>query len=170
MVDSSNDVAVEAPDQGHDTVITSQNWVLADNIEDMVLSYSLDIGLRIGLYGGGNALANRLTGGGLADTLAGDAGTDTMVGGAGNDHDVVDDIGDRVIETGGFDTADRVIATVDFALSGNIEELELRGNATGFGNTLNSLIIRTIVVAGSSTFSGLQGNDTLIGSTDTDWM
>jgi Ca2+-binding RTX toxin-like protein len=88
VVDSAGDVVVELSGEGNDSVIATLNWVLGDNLEGLVLNGTAD------LIGGGNDLANRLTGNsgnnllaGFAgrDVLIGQAGADTLVGGAGGD-------------------------------------------------------------------------------------
>ena len=81
------DVIVEDADGGFDTVITTFNTTIADNIEVLVLSGSANEAT-------GNDGDNQLTGStgtdlisgrGGNDTLIGNAGADTLVGGAGDD-------------------------------------------------------------------------------------
>jgi len=65
--------------QGTDTVKSTVNYTLGDNIEQLIL---LGTG---GLTGHGNALDNHITGSLGNDTLYGEAGLDVLNGGKGND-------------------------------------------------------------------------------------
>jgi Ca2+-binding RTX toxin-like protein len=73
------DEVLEAGGQGHDTVESSVNFALPDNVEDLVLVGSEAVD------GTGNAQANTLTGNDAANVLDGAAGRDTLTGGAGAD-------------------------------------------------------------------------------------
>lgn len=88
VVDDADDTTIEALNEGTDTVRASLSWVLADNVERLVLLGSDNID------GTGNALANTLTGNGGnnvldggdgKDTLSGGLGADTLIGGLGAD-------------------------------------------------------------------------------------
>jgi trimeric autotransporter adhesin len=117
----------------------------------------------------GNAGANVLTGTNANDTLNGGAGNDTLdggdgtnllLGGTGNDGYVVDALTDVVSEglNAGTDT---VLASLNYTLTANVENLELTGTALiGTGNALNNILTGT---GGANTLSGLAGNDTLSG-------
>jgi Ca2+-binding RTX toxin-like protein len=97
----------------------------------------------------GNAGANVLTGTSANDTLKGGAGDDTLDGGdgtnllrggTGNDSYVVDALTDGVSEglAAGTDT---VVASLNYTLGANVENLELTGSAlTGTGNTLANVL------------------------------
>jgi Ca2+-binding RTX toxin-like protein len=92
-----SDRVIEAAGGGKDLVKSSVSYTLGANVEDLTLTGSANIN------GGGNALANAITGnsganvlaggdgddilrgGGGNDTLAGGAGVDTLTGGAGHD-------------------------------------------------------------------------------------
>lgn len=78
-VDNRGDVVVEADGQGTDAVYASVSYRLGDNVENLTM-----LG-NAALSGGGNALANILTGNAGNNVLAGDAGNDTLMGNAGND-------------------------------------------------------------------------------------
>ncbi len=78
-IGDGGDVVQESANAGTDSVHSTFNYTLPDNVENLLL------------YGGattgtGNAGANRITGGSNGDTLIGKAGADHLAGGAGNDH------------------------------------------------------------------------------------
>jgi serralysin len=100
VVDNAGDLTVESIDGGGDTVRSSVSWLLAAEVENLVLTGTA------GLRGTGNASDNSLTGNAGANTLDGGAGVDTLIGGAGNDAYVVESIADTIVELagGGTDT------------------------------------------------------------------
>lgn len=86
--DNAGDIMNEAADEGVDRIISSFDFTLGANFEDLQFLGSA------GLTGQGNALNNTLTGNtgantlwgfNGADTLNGDSGADTLIGGLGND-------------------------------------------------------------------------------------
>ena len=79
VVDSADDVVIEAAQGGTDQVRSTVSWTLGDNVENLTLAGTT------GLSGTGNALANRITGNAGANALGGGDGADTLVGGAGVD-------------------------------------------------------------------------------------
>ena len=88
-----HDVAVEAPGQGVDSVISTVSYLLGANLENLSV-------LSDQTYGGGNSLGNIITGGAGSQTLDGKGGDDVLTGGAGADifvmargdgHDVITD-------------------------------------------------------------------------------
>lgn len=78
-VDTWEDVVVDAANEGYDTVISSWTYWLGAHTEALVLT-----GTRAST-GGGNDLANRMTGNAGANMLDGKAGDDWLSGGDGND-------------------------------------------------------------------------------------
>lgn len=126
------------------------------------------------LYGGdgndqifGEQDNDYLEGGSGNDILNGGIGTDTMVGGEGNDSYYVDEAGDVVTELEG-EGIDKVIATFDYTLAANIENLDLgSGATTGTGNGLDNEIFGN---AGSNMLDGGDGNDTLKGGLGNDTL
>ena len=153
VVGSAGDVAQEVAGGGTDTVISTRDWTLGDNLENLILTGAATLAT-------GNELNNTLTGSANADTLNGLAGADTMIGGAGDDTYRVDNAGDVVQEnlTAGTDT---VIATADYTLSANMENLSLSGSAhSATGNALGNTLKGT---ATADTLNGAGGADTLIG-------
>ena len=93
------------------------------------------------------------------DTLDGGEGVDTLSGGDGKDVFIVDNT--RDIVSGGVGI-DKVLASVSYVLSSDVENLELTGSSTisGSGNALNNLITGN---AAGNLLEGLTGNDTLLG-------
>ncbi|HEY9620202.1 MAG TPA: calcium-binding protein [Crinalium sp.] len=79
FVDNTGDAVIEATDQGFDTVISTVDYVLPENVEQLYLQGATNS------VGQGNALANRLVGSTGDNTLKGEAGNDVLVGGKGND-------------------------------------------------------------------------------------
>ncbi|HEV2865166.1 MAG TPA: calcium-binding protein, partial [Allosphingosinicella sp.] len=121
---------------------------------------------------GGNDV---LIGNGGNDTLDGGTGTDTMRGGAGNDTYIIDNAGDKAIETSSSDGIDTVTSALSFTLGAFLDNLTLTGTAiTGTGNGGNNTIIgnnaNNVLSGGNGidTLKGSAGNDTLDGGGNND--
>jgi Ca2+-binding RTX toxin-like protein len=78
IVDNADDVVTEGLNAGRDTVVSSINYTLGANLEDLVLTGTATDGF-------GNGLANRIEGNASNNTLRGEAGDDVIVGGNGFD-------------------------------------------------------------------------------------
>jgi Ca2+-binding RTX toxin-like protein len=161
VVDDAGDNVTENPGEGTDTVQASISYVLAANVENLLLTGAA-------VAGTGNALNNNIAGNDQANTLDGGAGADAMAGGAGDDIYVVDNAGDTVSEAASAGT-DLVQASVTFSLSGNVENLVLTGVAaiSGFGNALNNIITGNTA---ANQLNGFDGADTLDGGAGADSM
>lgn len=169
LVDNAADIVVESAGEGTDAVQSSLSWMLADNIENLILTGSAM------LSGTGNALdnsllgnsaANTLIGGDGNDTLDGGAGVDSLVGGLGDDIYVVDNSGDLIIE--GIDQGiDTIQSSLSWTLGANLENLALLGSAAiwGVGNSLANRLTGNVA---SNTLTGADGNDTLDGGAGAD--
>jgi Ca2+-binding RTX toxin-like protein len=118
IVNSVNDVILELTGEGYDTVISSSNYILNANIEELRLVEGFNIN------GTGNSLNNRVMGNSQDNILDGVTGADTMIGGLGSDTYYVDNAGDQVVELASEGT-DTVDSTISYALGANAENLTL---------------------------------------------
>ena len=160
IVDSTTDTITELANQGTDTIQSSVTFSLFNlaNIENLTLTGTAAIN------GTGNSLNNILTGNNANNILDGKTGADTLIGGLGNDSYLVDNVGDKVIETSSLSTEiDTVQSIVNHTLAANLENLTLLGNTAinGTGNTLNNSITGNI---SNNTLNGDSGNDILTGA------
>lgn len=188
-VDDAGDLVVEGTGEGRDIVFTSLSaLVLAANVEELIFDGA-------GAFRGtGNALANYIEGGtgsdvlegrdgndtllGLDgnDRLVGGLGADTMYGGLGNDIYVVDNSGDRVVESSATGGTDLVQSTIGFTLGSHVEKLTLTGtgaiNGTGNGlaNVLTGNGAANVLygLGGKDSLDGGAGNDKLVGGLGND--
>ncbi|MDK9725213.1 MAG: hypothetical protein OEL88_09995 [Sterolibacteriaceae bacterium MAG5] len=169
VVDNAGDMSIEKAGEGVDSVQASVNYLLSENVENLLL-----IG-ELAIDGEGNPLANTLTGnsannvlagGGGDDTLDGREGTDTLIGGIGDDTYFVDNGGDIVIENAD-EGADTVHASISYALSADIENLVLTGTATidGIGNDLDNVLTGN---AAANVLDGGIGADVMNGGAGAD--
>jgi Ca2+-binding RTX toxin-like protein len=182
LVDSAGDVVVETSTVPTeiDIVVAGVSFGLSANVENLQLTGSA-------LDGSGNALANNLTGNALANSLSGGGGNDTLngldgndtldggpgidrlVGGLGNDRYIVDSAGDVVVETSNSPTEiDTVVASSNFGIPANVENVILAGTARSVGgNALGNHITGNSVDNG---LAGGGGNDTLLGGLGNDTL
>src|SRR5262249_45041099 len=146
--------------EGGDTVFSIAHFRLSANVETLVLQGSAD------LQGYGNDSANAIYGNSANNLLDGGAGADTMIGGAGSDAYFVDNAGDVVFENANEGT-DAVFASVNYALTVNVEALVLQGagNFSGTGNALNNNIFGN---SGDNMLNGGAGADALTGNAGND--
>ncbi|MBP2160407.1 MULTISPECIES: calcium-binding protein [Asticcacaulis] len=87
-VDNTGDRTYELVGEGNDSVISTINWSLSADLDNLTLTGAATTGAGNGLSNRivGNALANTLSGGASADTLDGAAGADSLDGGIGDDY------------------------------------------------------------------------------------
>ncbi len=166
LVDNENDDVEESPSSGHDTVLATVTYALAENVEDLVLQGTGQIG------GGGNSLDNHLFGNSARNVLDGGAGADTMAGGDGGDVYIVDDEGDVVSEEGGSGY-DAVWVTANHTMAAGVEWLHVLGTNTSTAATAvaavgNDLDNRMYGLRGDDSFDGGSGADTMSGSGGSD--
>lgn len=199
------DTITEAAGEGIDEVISAGSAGLAANVENLTLigAALTGDGNELGNVITGNANANILRGNDGNDLLVGDDGADNlqggngndtlnggegddvldggalgdiMIGGNGNDLYTVDAASDQVIEAAGGGTNDRVVASVNYTLVGEVEVLNLVGAAALIGagsatnNTINGNDFNNTLYGndGNDTLVGNAGNDTLFGGNGTD--
>jgi Ca2+-binding RTX toxin-like protein len=160
VVDNAGDIVTETLNDGTDSVQASVNYTLTANVENLTLTGTS------ALSGTGNTLNNTLTGNSGANVLDGGAGADTMVGGAGNDAYTVDNAGDVTTEAASAGT-DTVVASINWTLATNLENLTLSGSANinGTGNTVANVLTGN---AGDNVLDGGTGTDTLVGGLGND--
>jgi Ca2+-binding RTX toxin-like protein len=160
FVDDAGDQVIENPGEGNDAVFSTAHLVLSANVEILVLQGSAD------LQGYGNGDANTLYGNAGSNLLDGRGGADAMFGSTGNDVYVVDDAGDMVVENAS-EGSDAVFATLDYALTANVETLVLQGsgNFAGTGNALANGIYGN---SGNNTLDGGAAADMLTGDAGDD--
>ncbi|HEX8124581.1 MAG TPA: M10 family metallopeptidase C-terminal domain-containing protein [Allosphingosinicella sp.] len=158
FVDVSTDMVNESAGEGTDTVSSSINYSLGNNLENLILTGTAASGT-------GNGLNNSITGNASDNVLDGGLGADSMIGGAGNDLYVVDNGGDQVTELGGQGT-DTVSSSISYTLGDNVENLTLTGTAAnGTGNGLNNVITGN---ASDNVLNGGVGADSMIGGAGND--
>jgi Ca2+-binding RTX toxin-like protein len=163
IVDNAGDVVVEstATTHGVDLVQAGVSYALAAGVENLLLTGN------IAINGTGNTLANVITGNSAANILDGGTGADTLSGSGGNDTYIVDNTGDTVTE-GANQGTDTVLASVNFILGSNVENLTLTGvAATGAGNELANVITGN---GSANTLAGGGGDDTLNGGDGDDTL
>lgn len=171
VVDHFGDEVEEDEDAGIDTVESSVNYELPDNVENLLL-------VGTATHGEGNALDNVITGNaaqnflfgwGGNDVLDGKAGADHMFGGEGDDvfyFDNPDDVANEYADEG-IDTV-RTNVTLN-QLADNVENVELLGKA-GIGATGNELDNAMAGNAGNNVLRGEAGADILLGLAGNDTL
>jgi len=159
IVDDAGDQVKENLNEGTDSVRSSIDFALPNNVENLAL-------IGAAATGFGNNLANKLTGNDNDNSLDGFDGNDTMAGGRGDDLYAVGEVGDVVTE--GADAGhDRINSAVTLTLGANIEDLLLLGSAgiNGTGNGLDNAITGNI---GDNILDGKAGADTMTGGAGND--
>ena len=160
LVDHIDDVIVEATGEGLDSVVSTSNYTLSENVETLILS-----GVNA-LMGNGNGQNNSMSGNAQANQLDGGGGADLMTGGQGNDSYVVDNAGDQTIEAAGEGT-DLVYSSISWTLGGNVENLTLTGSddVSATGNELANVLTGN---DGANVLDGGLGNDSMSGGLGND--
>jgi Ca2+-binding RTX toxin-like protein len=93
-----------------------------------------------------------------------------MIGGNGFDVYVIDNVGDKILETGAIDSAsDQVQTYIDYTLGNGVESLRLLGatDLDGTGNAVRNIIFGN---SGNNVLSGLGGDDGLVGDAGDDLL
>jgi Ca2+-binding RTX toxin-like protein len=136
-------------DNGTDTVISSIDFALGANLENLTLTGSATTGM-------GNTLSNTLTANNLGNTLSGGDGDDALIGGIGNDTLNGDAGNDTLRATSGNNTLNGGAGSDTlFAGNGNDTLSGGEGNDTLDLRTHNSSLVGDIANGGA-------GDDTVI--------
>ncbi len=122
----------------------------------------------------GGSGADSIAGNQGDDVLSGGLGSDTLGGGQGNDRYVAD-LDDIIVEAVG-NGIDTIVASANFTLVVNVENLELADgdNIDGTGNSLRNTLIgnggnnRLAGLLGADSLDGGSGDDTLVGGAGAD--
>jgi Ca2+-binding RTX toxin-like protein len=156
-VDNLGDRIIEAANEGQDSVYSSMNYSLGDNLENLILT-------GFAINGTGNSLNNVITGNSASNSLTGKTGDDTLIGGLGNDIYVIDadtDFGTKTI----IETATVGKDTLDFRFSTIAIKLDLTSTTpTQSLTTANNVLLTFIGVQGIENVYGGLGNDTITGN------
>jgi hypothetical protein len=182
VIDKATDTVTEESNEGTDTVNASVTYSLATygDVENITLTGKAAIGATGNDEDNiltGNTGANKLTAGAGDDKLIGGAGADTMAGGEGEDTYIVDNAGDRIVETVGSEI-DEVQALVSYSIAkyAYVDNIILTGvgKANATGNAIANVLIGNANVntlnggAGNDTLDAGKGNDILIGGLGND--
>ena len=170
IVDNAGDIVTEALGAGTDSVQSTVDYSLANNVENLTLLGAATIGTGNTLDNmiTGNALNNVLDGGAGNDTIDGAGGSDILHGGIGNDTFIINDASALIIESAGEGT-DSVLSSVDYVLGAEVENLTLVGalSIDGIGNDLNNVIVGN---SGDNVLNGGSGVDSLYGGNGNDTL
>jgi Ca2+-binding RTX toxin-like protein len=169
VIDGQDDQVDERAGEGSDTIVTHISYTLMAGSEVERLQAATG---SVAIHLTGSSFANTLIGNDAGNILNGGAGADTLEGGGGNDTYILDNAGDRIVETavGGTDTA---VVSLNFSLAGvaNVEVLKLAdgttaqearggaGNDRLVGNTAFNILDGG---AGADTMEGGVGSDVFV--------
>ncbi|MDH4383464.1 MAG: tandem-95 repeat protein [Gammaproteobacteria bacterium] len=155
LLDSLNDVVSEIAGYGNDTVRTSVGGLLANNVENVYLLGSANLGAT------GNTLNNVIVGNDGNNALSGGTGADYLQGGRGNDTYFIDNGSDTVYERAD-EGVDTISSAITYGLPSQVENLTLSGSGaiSAYGNELPNLLVGN---GGVNVLDGGAGNDTLRG-------
>jgi Ca2+-binding RTX toxin-like protein len=149
-VDNLADSTAEVSGEGTDTVLSSVNWTLAANVENLTLTGSAVSGSGNSSANTilGNAAANVLSGGDGDDTLSGGGGNDTIFGGSGSDRVTYDaNIGDVLIVAGVNALLISGTASGTDTISNDVEFIVFEGQSFSY-TQLQSLFVSTGIANG----------------------
>ena len=162
VVDNAGDAIIESATVWIDEVRSSITYMLAANLENLILTGNAAIN------GTGNASNNYIAGNDAANILyGGGGGFDTLEGRGGNDTYVVGPSGGTLIEQvgGGVDT---VLSSMSWAFDDSeFENLTLTGTAAidGYGNVFANVLTGN---SAANLLNGGLGADTMIGGAGDD--
>jgi len=148
VVDNVGDLVTEAFNSGNDTVVSSIDYVLGGNLENLTLS-------GMAISGTGNALDNSLRGNEGNNTLTGLAGNDYLVGNAGNDVYIFN----RGDGQDTIDNTDLLSATDTLRFGADIADTDVVASQMG-----NDLLLKIKGTTDQIYISNYYGADTVNGS------
>ncbi len=173
-VTDQGDITSEVSGQGIDTIFSTANYVMGNNIETMYLqegtatdgiTHSGGAGLV------GNSNNNNLTGGVGSDVLLGQGGNDridggigadNMSGGVGDDTFYVDNIADLTSELAGQGN-DIAFSSINFVLGANVETLYLVEGSSATDGITHAAGAGIVGNSNNNNLTGNSGNDVLLG-------
>ncbi|MBC8996523.1 calcium-binding protein [Pseudomonas sp. N40(2020)] len=160
-VDNINDVVIELANEGDDTIFTSVDYTLSDNVEYGQMLGDANLNMT------GNDLDNTLHGNNGNNILSGGFGADRMIGESGDDTYIVDNVNDLVFESPLNGGHDLIRTSVDYSLAENVEDGTMLGNTdlTLLGNNLDNVLTGN---SGNNVLIGYAGNDKLFGAEGND--
>lgn len=161
VIEFDGDLAIESPDQGDDTIVSSISLTLNENIENLELvvgsSAETAVGNRLNNKIQGNESNNILDGSGGHDKLYGYDGNDRLYGRSSNDR-LVGGSGDDTLNGGSGN--DRL-----FGEDGTDHLIGSRGHDRLYGGSRND---RLEGGSGDDTLNGGSGSDRLFGGVGSD--
>lgn len=152
---------IKATNGGNDTVKTSVNYTLPQNVKTLIGTGNAVLTLTGGSQDGVTIRANNAN-----DTLVAGSGIATLVGGSGNDTFVVNNAND-VVQAQAAGNANTILTSVSYTAAANVQNLVGAGGAdiTLTGNFLADTIRAN---AGNDTLIAVGSNTTLIGGAGND--
>jgi len=165
VVDSLDDVVVEAVGEGSDRVLARDTYVLTAGAEvERLSTISSSATTTINLTG--NEFGQRIDGNNGANRLDGGGGADTLYGYRGDDVYIVDSLDDVVVEAVGNGN-DRVLARNSYVLGAGVEVEQLSTASKGGTKTIaltgNEFGQQIVGNAGANRIAGRGGQDKLVG-------
>ncbi len=160
IVDNVGDAVVELSLEGLDTVYTSISYVLPQNVENLILTSTGNIGIGGNSVDNaltGNSGANTMSGGDGNDTLDGKAGDDNLDGGQGNDQLLGGDGTDTLYGGAGLDKLDGGLGNDTYLINvgDGLDRIDDAGGTDtvkfGAGLNLNNVALRVTTLNGIST-------------------
>ena len=135
-VDHVWDMTVEAVNEGLDTVVSSVDWTLAHDTENLTLTGSA-------VFGIGNELDNTIVGGVAGNHLNGGLGRDLLRGGLGDDIYILDDT--AFVSYDAEDSFDFLYDIVEEAAGGGSDTVGVQKSSYHTGYTLGANIENGVV-------------------------
>ncbi|MDD5084396.1 MAG: calcium-binding protein, partial [Candidatus Moranbacteria bacterium] len=170
-VENLNSKIIESANEGNDTIVSSIDYSIGENIENLILTGTSVLngtGNELNNVLIGNSANNILIGGAGNDFLDGGEGADTLKGGTGDDTYVIDTTSDIIVENAneGIDT---VQSSFTYILGANFENLTLTGTEAinGTGNNADNILIGN---SGNNILWSGSGNDVLDGGAGSDQL